>query len=108
MPVNNWKLLHPKATASHLGLLPNIIGERFGGTVAEQVARGYAHGGGYSPFREGKWQFTAADNCLKYPGDAKMKPIASIKVLEEMVYLYDHAIVAIVQADGTFAVIRMD
>lgn len=105
---NVWIMLHPQATPEHLGFLPEIISERYSGTVAEQLKTNYAHGGGYSPFGKKAWKFDPNDQSLKYPGDPRLRPIASTKIREEQIYFYDSAIMAIVQPDGEFDVVRVD
>lgn len=57
-----------------------------------------------------KWKFDPTDNSLKYPGDPRMKPMAEahLPLTSERIYVYAHAWVCIVQADGTFTVDRRD
>jgi len=89
-----------------LGLIPEFI---YGGDpspVKEQIARNYAHGGGYKSM-DG-WRFNPYTKTIKYPGDAPLEPIASAKINNELVFVYRHAWVAIIQEDGAFAVTRMD
>ena len=106
--MNVWKLLHPKMTEAHLGYLPRLINETFPGKVAQQLAKNYAHGGGYIPFGRGQWEMDPKDHSLKYPGDPRLKPIASTKIRDEELYFYNHALLAIVQPDGDFVVVRVD
>jgi hypothetical protein len=47
-------------------------------------------------------------HALKYPGDPELRPIARIRFRDELILIYDHAIVAIIQKDGTFSAARMD
>jgi hypothetical protein len=91
-----------------LGELPNIILATDPAPVREQVDKYYAHGGGWSPFGAGQWQFDPATKSLTFPDDPTMMPLAQIQVRDELCLLYDHAFVAVVQADGRFDVIRMD
>jgi hypothetical protein len=105
---NIWTLLHPHATVEHLGYLPQIINACYAGTVREQITQNYAHGSGYSPFGKDKWKYNQAAQTLNYPGDPELKPIASTMIGDEKVLMYNHAIVAIIQKDGSFDVVRMD
>ena len=90
-----------------LGFLPQII-RQYGGKLKDQIAHNYAHGGGYSPFGQGKWVFDKTSKHLKYPGDPAYQPIAELAVGDELFIFYPHAVCAIVQKDGSFDVIRMD
>lgn len=91
-----------------IGFLPEIIRADDHRPVREQIASRYAHGGGYSPFGEGKWKLDPTTHVLTYPGDESFAPLASAQIGEETIYVYASAIVAIVQPDGSFAVTRMD
>ena len=104
-----WKQLEPRATFEMLGYLPQLISHHVTyGTIAEQVARNYSHGGGYAPFGQGQWTFDPVTFALSYPDDPVMLPFYSLAVGTETAYVYPYAIVAVVQADGSFEVIRMD
>jgi len=102
----NYLTRHPDRDA--LGLIPNFLSLDDPGTVAEQLNRNYAHGGGWSPFGKSQWQMDPNTFTLKYPGDPAMLPIASTTLRDERVFVYPHAFVAIVQKDGTFEVSRLD
>lgn len=106
-----WKELNkPKygTLADYLGYIPRIVRADDPRPIAEQVATGYAHGGGYSPFGKGMWKFDPKTKTLRYPGDPPFKPIAELQVRDELFIVYQHAVCAVVQADGRFDVIRMD
>lgn len=102
-----WKMLNPRATPDHLGLVPWIINASDGRPVAEQVADKYAHGGGWNPYGEGQWRLDD-DGTLHYPGDPAFKPMAMTRVGDETVWFYDHALVCVRQPDASFAVVRLD
>jgi hypothetical protein len=100
--------LHPRLTREHLGYLPDILLDSDPRPMKEQIKDRYAYGGGWNPMSG----MTLLDGrTLHYPGDPLFEPIAKI-VLEgdrsEFAYLYEHDFVAIIQADGTFEVSRMD
>lgn len=103
-----WTLLNPRMTIDQLGYLPMLIGPKFPGTVAEQLRDNYAHGGGYDPFGENLWKLDPKTHVLSYPDDPQFHPLATTKVRDETLYFYNHAILAIVQPDGSFAVTRVD
>src|SRR5678815_3186018 len=73
--------------------------------AAEQLDEYYRHGG-WRPF-EG-FKFDKAKGTIKYPGDPAHEPLAGMWLRDEMVLIYEHGWVAIVQKDGSFAVCRMD
>lgn len=103
-----WKKLDKNANARLLGYIPDIITELDERPVREQVADRYAHGGGFSPFGVGDWKLNSDTKTIQYPGDPPYKPLFSTQIRDEMVVLYDHSIVAVIQANGKFDVIRMD
>lgn len=100
-----FTLLHPRATTSHLGFIPDFLLESDPRPAKEQFNERYAHGGGWFPVPG--WSLQSGGR-LKYPGDPHMDPIASGKLRDEFIYIYQHAFVCIVQKDGTFEVARMD
>jgi hypothetical protein len=102
-----WKLLHPKMTMDHLGLIPMLV-HSTGEPLKQQINRNYSHGGGWNPAGFSKMVFNPADCSAKYPGDPAMLPLASFDNQGEMLYFYDYAIVAVVDADGNAEFSRMD
>lgn len=66
--------------------------------------------GPWSDILSAKWKFDPADRSLKYPGDRKMLPLAEAKLplTDEVILVYQHAWVAIIQSDGSFTVDRRD
>lgn len=87
----------------YLGLIPSMI--RDNRPLREQLNEGYAHGGGWKPFRG----FTLKSNgVLTYPGDPDLPPKVWTIVNGETLIIYDHAWVCIEQADHSFEVCRMD
>lgn len=100
-----WKLLHPRVTMAHLGLLPAFLSEGSPDPAAKQLGRGYSYGGGWSPVRGFRLR---DDNHLLYPGDPPLRPIAETKVNDEVVCVYEHSFVAVIQPDRSFEVARMD
>ena len=101
-----FKLLHPKMTEEHLGLLPEFLSESDPSPARTQLDENYRHGGGWDPFKG--FKFDLVTKSLKYPGDPPMKPLAVAKLRDEEIYFYDGAWVAVVQPNGDYEVARMD
>ena len=98
-------ILAPGATLDHVGLIPHWLDEDDPRPAKEQLGENYAHGGGWQPF-EG---FELRKNrSIKYPGDEPMAPLAMMRMRDEMILIYPHAWVLILQKDGSFEVCRMD
>jgi hypothetical protein len=101
-----WQLLHPKMTPEHLGLIPLWINNEDPDPAWKQIDKNYGHGGGW---RHGTMGFTKdKDNVLHYPDDPPLVPLAQTLLRDELILFYDHAIVAIVQKDGSFEAARID
>lgn len=100
-----WELLHPHMSEEHLGLLPSMLDDRDPAPAREQFDRAYQHGGGWDPFNGFKLR---PDNSLAYPGDPPTRPIAQCRLRDELIVLYEHEWVAIIQKDRSFEVCRMD
>jgi len=100
-----WVMLHPGMGPEHLGLLPGMLSEHDPRSAKEQLHAGYPHGGGWQPFEGFK---LAANNELHYPGDPPTLPLAMTELREELIVLYEHDWVAIIQPDRSFEVCRMD
>lgn len=98
-------MLDLRASPDHIGSIPDMLDAEDPRKAAEQLDIGYAHGGGWSPTPG----FTMDDSGhLKYPGDPPLAPLAAIPFREEIVLIYEHSIVAVIQPDGSFEVSRMD
>lgn len=72
--------------------------------LREQFDNAYSFGGGWRPMKG----FTMKDNCICYPGDPALKPLAKAEFRDQTIYIYPHVWVAIVEKDGSFEVSRMD
>jgi hypothetical protein len=97
-----WTIFAPGVD---LGFLPDMLSERNPARAREQLHHGYAHGGGWDPF---KGHELLADNSLKYPGDPSLPPLAQTKLRDELIILYQHSWVAIIQPDRSYEICRMD
>lgn len=99
-----------------LGALPTFFWNGDSRPASEQLDERYSHGGGFSTFGEGMFTLTEWEHGpakLKYPGDPAYEEIARgylhlYQPSEELILVFDYAIVAIVQKDGTFLVTRCD
>lgn len=96
--------LHSRAD-DLVGLIPSFLSENDPRPAAEQFNERYAHGGGWAPLRG--WRLRA-DNSIQYPDDPSLSPVAMMWLHDETIFIYPHAWVCIVQADGTYEVARMD
>lgn len=93
--------IHPE----DLGLLPSFLDENDPRPAREQFDANYTHG---TP----NWSTEPARidgfHRLCYPGDPPLEPIAMTMLRDEMILLYPHDFVVIVQPDGSFVFQRMD
>jgi hypothetical protein len=98
------KILHPRATMEHLGMIPLWLDERNPKSAREQLNDAYPFGGWdpFTGFRLGD------DNSLRFPGDPPQRPIAEMRLRDECILMYEHSWVAIIQPDRSFEVCRMD
>jgi hypothetical protein len=106
------QLLRPNVTPEILGCIPDFLDLRDPRPAREQFNENYAHGGGWHPMKG--WQLLK-DNSIYYTGslgesdnEPPYKPLAQTKFRNELIVIYDHAWVAIIQPDRTFEVSRMD
>lgn len=99
-----------KGNQHHVGLIPeNLI--RFANPeddAVKQLADSYVYGG--NQWHDIDGFKLGADNSLKFPGDPKLLPRAQFVLgpKQELVVVYDSAFIAVIQADRTFRVTRMD
>lgn len=104
----NWVLLHPRATMEHLGYLPQFVSEDDPRPVREQFNQNYAHGGGWNPRPNNPGRLNIATGAYHYPDDPVQMPMAFAMCRSEKIYMYPHAVIAIVQPDGSYEIARMD
>ena len=98
-----WKILHPRVTMEHLGLIPHWFRVGDDRPAKEIIEANYPYGKfGFEGFE------LRPDNSIKYPGDPAYKPLATLEHGDELVAFYDSAWVAVIQKDRSFAVIRCD
>lgn len=106
--ITEWQLLDNRVTGDMLGLIPEFLSEDDPRPAREQFNEAYAHGGGWRPF-EG-FVMAGPDDLywLLYPGDPPTRSLACCRLRDELIIVYQHAWVAIVQPDGTYEIARMD
>lgn len=100
-----------KWTNQHLaGLLPQFLSEYSEDDAVTQLDASYAHGGGWRDFDGFKLTFLEGGSIyqLEYSGDRPMRQIASTKLRDEKIVLFEADWVAVIQPDGSFRVARMD
>lgn len=102
----NWNFHHPRAL-DLVGYIPQFLSEEDPRPAREQFNDAYRHGGGWSPFGEGKWKHKG-NFLIQYPGDPMYVPVATAKLRDETIVVYPHAWVGIFQPDGSFEIARMD
>jgi hypothetical protein len=87
-----------------LGLIPHFLSESDPRPAREQFHENYSHGGGWRPLRG----FTLKHNHLHFPGDPPLKLLAEAHLRDEIIRVYEYALVVILQPDHSFEISRMD
>lgn len=101
----DFAYLHPQMTPEALGLLPEFFSDADPRPAAEQLDAAYAHGGGWNPMSG--WTMGPGYD-MSYPGDPVYRALAVAQLRDETILFYPYAWVAIVQADGSFEMARVD
>lgn len=95
------------------GYLPLLLDPRDPRSPQEQLNETYAHGGGWNSF-EG---FTLQRNVggdgreyfsLHFPGDPPMREISRAQLRDKTIVLFQYSWLAVIEADGTYDVARVD
>ena len=89
-----------------MGLIPTFLSEANPASAREQLHVNYAHGGGWHPFKG--FTYDPTTKTLHYPGDPVVSYISYAHLRDEVIIIFEHAWVAIVQPDGTYEIARMD
>lgn len=101
---------------TRIGYVPSILLPFDPAPIREQLQVRYAHGGGYRPFPN-KDKFTLTydrerpnEAVLAYPEDPDYREWARcyFPLSQELVIMFDSAITAIIQDDGSFELVRLD
>jgi len=104
MPGMRWLLLHPKATPDMLGYIPGFLNIGDPRPAREQIAANYISG--WHPFQG--FTLNEENGHLEYPNDPPMMPIATTQLRDEVIVLYEHDWLMIMQKDNTWEVARLD
>jgi hypothetical protein len=97
-------------TEAQLGLIPSFLSKFDPAPARDQLHRNYSHGGGWCPF----FGFELRTDCLveqwrlEYPEDPPISVVGYTRLRDEMIIVFRYAWVAIVAADGTYEIARMD
>lgn len=103
----DW-LVEDDHAAELLGYIPGMLSEDDPRPAREQLHSGYIHGGGWQPF-SGVVRFDPKTRRLLGQGSDPDLPLQAMAVLrDEAILVYEHALVLILQRDGTYEVARMD
>ncbi len=101
----NWTQKHPKATFEMLGAIPSFLSESDPRPAREQFDENYAFAGGWTPF-SGVTMLPSGN--IQYPEDDETRLLFETRLRDELIRVYEHAWVAIIQPDGKFEISRMD
>lgn len=104
------------ALANAVGMIPAFLSESDPRSAREQLNSNYAHGSGWRPFNGFKLSPGVEPDMLdgdsipniQYPGDPALPPLAYAMLRDEMIIVYPHAWVMILQPDGSHEISRMD
>lgn len=91
--------------ADHIwGFIPSFLHEDDPRSVREQFNERYISG--WQPFKG--FKLNPDNMMLSYPGDPPMEPISMMTFRNEVIYMYPHAWVLVMQHDKTWEACRMD
>jgi hypothetical protein len=106
MKTSIWVMLDPNFSAEGLGFLPDILLNDDKRSVKDQLEDRYRHGGGWRPI---PGLTMTPSRTLRFPGDPPYRPSAITKINHELVIFYRQAsLLAVVQPDKSFTVVRVD
>jgi hypothetical protein len=105
MNVMVWMILDPSYEPDDLGFIPGFLDADDPRPAKEQIDSAYQHGGGWQSRKDFKIN---EDGSLSYPGDPPLHPIAMAGIRDELVVVYPHSWVVIMQNNDTFDVARID
>jgi hypothetical protein len=109
MTVSVWITEHAH-DPDEVGFIPDMLSNDDPRPAREQLDANYQHGGGWRKFDGFEMM---PDYSIKYPGDEPI-PLLAYTVLHastdkpEIVRVYRHSWVMILQADGSYEIARMD
>jgi hypothetical protein len=88
------------------GYLPYMFSADDPRPAREQINQRYAHGGGWEP--QDGFDLDVDTLVARYPGDPPFHAIAFAMLQREMIVLFEHEYLAIVQPDGSFEMARVN
>jgi hypothetical protein len=98
-----WFARHPQVTPEMLGIIPSFLNPDDPRPAAEQFHEHYIGGWRNMP------GFTILPNGnLSYPGDPPTQLLAETRLRDEIIRVYDHSWVCIIQPNGSYEICRMD
>jgi hypothetical protein len=95
-------ILDLSAHPGMLGYIPSFLSLEDPRPAKEQFASNYI--GGWHPYTG----FTLRGLSLHFLGDPPMRPLFASILRDELIFVYDHGWVMILQQDNSFEVSRMD
>lgn len=108
-PTVTW-LMQDGVRPDHLGMIPLWINGME--PLRHIINFHYAHGGGWRPTSLTRFKLvtdcTVEEWRLEYPEDPPMKMLAYCRNGDEMFIIFEYAWCAIVAADGTYEICRID
>lgn len=99
-----------------LGFLSMFLNDEDPRDAVTQINASYGHGGGWNDFPGFKLRKSehtdggdfAASYALHYPGDPAYREMSRAYLRDELIVLFQHAWVAVIQKDGSFRAARID
>jgi hypothetical protein len=92
----------------YLGYIPTFVSAWDDRPLIEQLNEGYAHGGGWQPFKGFDVQKHGEVYAMQYPGDPPYIERAKIEVNGETLVAFDNSWVLVIDKAGVNHVARMD
>jgi len=98
-----WVQLDPRAHRGHLGTIPSFLDPDDSRPAVEQFRERYV-----GSWRNLEKATVSRNGVMRYPGDPPLAPLFGTTLRDEVIFVYDCALVAVVTADGRCEVSRMD
>lgn len=92
-----------------VGFIPQFLDENDPRPAVEQIDTAYRHGGGWMDFKG--FKLSGGGNVpyyLEYPGDQPTRELSRATLHDETLVLFEHSWFAVIQADGSYRVARLD
>jgi hypothetical protein len=105
--MSTWVVLDPNFDGARgLGFLPGILLDEDKRPIKAQLEDRYRHGGGWRPIPG----ITMLPNkTLRFPGDPPFRPSAVSRINDEVAVFYEQAsLLAVIQPDKSYEVVRVD